>query len=54
VNLLAVSLPFHPAEKQALLEAQNLQNREKMLVDLLRLGGGPIDDESETPPRTLN
>ncbi|MGH7854456.1 MAG: LON peptidase substrate-binding domain-containing protein [Candidatus Binatia bacterium] len=54
VNLLAVSLPFHPAEKQALLEAQNLQDREKMLVDLLRLGAGPIDDESETPPRTLN
>jgi hypothetical protein len=21
---------------------------------LLRLGAGPIDDESETPPRTLN
>jgi Lon protease-like protein len=54
VNLLAVSLPFHPAEKQALLEAQTLQDREKMLVDLLRLGAGPIDDESETPPRTLN
>jgi Lon protease-like protein len=54
VNLLAVSLPFHPAEKQALLEAQNLHDREKMLVDLLRLGAGPIDDESETPPRTLN
>ena len=54
INLLAVSLPFHPAEKQALLEAQNLQDREKMLVDLLRLGAGPIDDESETPPRTLN
>jgi hypothetical protein len=54
VNLLAVSLPFHPAEKQALLEARNLQDREKMLVDLLRLGAGPIDDESETPPRTLN
>jgi Lon protease-like protein len=54
VNLLAVSLPFHPAEKQALLEAQNLRDREKMLVDLLRLGAGPIEDESETPPRTLN
>jgi uncharacterized protein len=54
VNLLAVSLPFHPAEKQALLEAHNLNDREKMLVDLLRLGAGPIDGDSEAPPRTLN
>lgn len=54
VNLLAVSLPFHPAEKQALLEAQSLQDREKMLIDLLRLGAGSMDDQSEVPPRTLN
>lgn len=54
VNLLAVSLPFHPAEKQALLEAHELKDREKMLVDLLRLGAGSIDAESEAPPRTLN
>ena len=54
VNLLAVSLPFHPAEKQALLEAHELKDREKILVDLLCLGAGPIDADSETPPRTLN
>jgi Lon protease-like protein len=54
INLLAVSLPFHPAEKQALLEAHKLQDREKILVDLLRLGAGSIDDDLETPPRTLN
>jgi uncharacterized protein len=54
INLLAVSLPFHPAEKQALLEAPELQDREKILVDLLRLGAGSIDDDLETPPRTLN
>jgi len=54
INLLAVSLPFHPAEKQALLEAQDLTDRERMLVDLLRLGAEPIDLESERPPRTLN
>jgi Lon protease-like protein len=54
INLLAVSLPFHPAEKQALLEAHELQDREKILVDLLRLGAGSIDDDLETPPRTLN
>ena len=54
VNLLAVSLPFHPAEKQALLEAKNLKDREKMLVDLLSLGAEPIDLDSDAPPRTLN
>ena len=53
VNLLAVSLPFHPAEKQALLEAPALKEREKMLIDLLRLST-PQASESETPPRTLN
>jgi Lon protease-like protein len=53
VNLLGVSLPFHPAEKQALLEAPTLKEREKMLIDLLRLST-PQASESETPPRTLN
>jgi uncharacterized protein len=54
INLLAVSLPFHPAEKQALLEAQEMKDRENMLIDLLRLGAGAMDADSETPPRTLN
>jgi Lon protease-like protein len=54
VNLLAVSLPFHPAEKQALLEAQDLKDRETMLVDLLSLGTGPVDPDAEIPPRTIN
>jgi uncharacterized protein len=54
VNLLAVSLPFHTAEKQALLEAHGLKDREKMLVDLLSLGAQPIDLDSDAPPRTLN
>jgi Lon protease-like protein len=54
VNLLCVSLPFHPAEKQALLEAPTLKDRELMLVNLLRLGGGTPEPDSGTPPRTLN
>lgn len=54
VNLLGVSLPFHPAEKQALLEAPSLKDREQMLVNLLQLGAGPLDAVDETPPRTLN
>jgi Lon protease-like protein len=54
VNLLGVSLPFHPAEKQALLEARGLKEREKMLVNLLQLGAAPLDAADDTPPRTLN
>jgi Lon protease-like protein len=52
VNLLSVSLPFHPAEKQALLEALTLKDREDMLVNLLRLGAGT--PEPGAAPRTLN
>jgi Lon protease-like protein len=51
---LSVSLPFHPAEKQALLEAATLKDREKVLVNLLRLGSGPEDPGSDIPPRTVN
>jgi Lon protease-like protein len=54
VNLLGVSLPFHPAEKQALLEAATLKDRENMLIDLLRLGAGPMDSNAEPAPRTIN
>lgn len=54
INLLGVSLPFHPAEKQALLEAPTLESRESVLVNLLRLGAGPADPGSELPPRTVN
>jgi len=54
VNLLGVSLPFHPAEKQALLEAATLKDRETILVDLLRLGAMPAETDSESVPRTLN
>jgi Lon protease-like protein len=54
VNLLSVSLPFHPAEKQALLEAATLKDREKVLVNLLRLGSSPDDSGSDIPPRTVN
>jgi uncharacterized protein len=54
VNLLSVSLPFHPAEKQALLEAPGLKDRELMLVNLLQLGAAPLDGTDEPKPRTLN
>lgn len=54
VNLLGVSLPFHPAEKQALLEAPSLKDREAVLLNLLRLGTGPGAPGIDIPPRTIN
>jgi hypothetical protein len=54
INLLGVSLPFHPAEKQALLEAPTLGDREHMLIDLLRLNAGPSNTDPESSPNTLN
>ena len=54
VNILGMSLPFHPTEKQALLEARSLQDRETVLLDLLRLGSGSLGPEQVAPPRTVH
>jgi uncharacterized protein len=54
VNLLSVSLPFHPAEKQALLESLTLKDRENILVNLLRLDTSAGDPDPGAAPRTLN
>lgn len=54
INLLGVSLPFHPAEKQALLEAPRLEDREEMLVNLLRLGAGSMDSSLDTNAKLIN
>jgi Lon protease-like protein len=54
MNLLSASLQFHPAEKQALLEAPTLKEREGLLIDLLRIGAGAADPDDEPSPRTLN
>src|SRR3954465_11679075 len=40
VNALAMMCPFNPAEKQALLEAQDFQDRTSTLLALLEMGGG--------------
>ena len=47
INALAMMCPFGPAEKQALLEAQNFQDRASTLMALLEMG-------SEPGPTTLN
>lgn len=54
INLLGVSLPFYPTEKQALLEAPSLKDREIVLLNLLQLGTGPEVPTSDIPKRTLN
>ncbi len=54
VNVLSMSLPFHPAEKQALLEAPSLKDRESVLLDLLCLGSGNLDPEKGPPVRTVH
>jgi len=54
VNILGMSLPFHPTEKQALLEAPSLKDRETVLVDLLRLGSGGLGPDQAAPPRTVH
>jgi hypothetical protein len=54
INLLGVSLPFHPAEKQALLETKTLQERETLLVRLLQLNTTPTDPTPDGAARTLN
>ena len=53
VNVLGMSLPFHPAEKQALLEAPSLNDRKTVLGDLLRLGSSGSGPE-QAPPRTVH
>ncbi|HWU55805.1 MAG TPA: LON peptidase substrate-binding domain-containing protein, partial [Rhizomicrobium sp.] len=39
INALAMMCPFDPAEKQALLEAQSVQDRASALIALLEIGG---------------
>lgn len=54
VNTLGVAVPFHPSEKQALLEAGSPGEREKVLLSLLELGGETPPAAPTSGPRTLN
>ena len=54
INILGMSLPLHPAEKQALLEAPSLQDQEGVLLNLLRFGSSSSDPEQPFPPRTVH
>jgi hypothetical protein len=48
VNSLAMALPFDPAEKQALLEAAQLNERRQALVALMEIDA-QISDEEDAP-----
>jgi Lon protease-like protein len=51
LQALCVSLPFQPTEKQALLEAPTLADRQDVLLGLLRMGLPPGDtDEAAGGP----
>ncbi len=54
VNGMAMSLPFRPAEKQALLEAHSLADRQRLVLDLLKMGMGSGRFEGTRLPPTLN
>jgi len=49
INSLAMALPFGPPEKQALLEADSLQQREHALVALLEIDAAACDDDDDIP-----
>ncbi|WP_420470141.1 LON peptidase substrate-binding domain-containing protein [Brevundimonas sp. FT23042] len=50
VNSLAMALPFEPTEKQALLEAADLDNRAAVLTALMQIGAAGGDGEGDLPP----
>ena len=51
LNSLAMALPFQPAEKQALLEAPDVQHRLETLLALVTMG---IELGPDIPPPALN
>lgn len=50
VNSLCMALPFEVAEKQALIEAQDLGARAQALTALLDINAADSGDEDEPPP----
>jgi hypothetical protein len=54
VNGLSAALPFLPAEKQALLEAPGLEERERRLLTLLGMGPGKCLPEDMTAQPTIH
>jgi len=53
INSLAMALPFDPVDKQALLEAPDLEDRRETLAALLRFGAasGPENEDGDDDAR---
>ncbi len=54
VNALAAALPFAAAEQQALLEAPAAEDRQRLLLELMRMDGAPRAAASSFAPPTVN
>jgi Lon protease-like protein len=54
LNGLSVALPFRPAEKQALLEADGAMEREELLLTLMGMGIEPLSTDEYYSPPILN
>ncbi len=54
LNGLSVALPFRPAEKQALLEAEDPVVREDLLLTLMGMGIEPLSTDEYYSPPALN
>jgi Lon protease-like protein len=54
LNGLAVALPFRPEEKQALLEAESPEERERLLLTLMGMGFEPMSAEEYYSPPTVH
>jgi len=54
LNGLAVALPFAPGEKQALLEAGDLADREELLLSLMGMGLDEVPENPSYSPPTVN
>lgn len=54
LNGLAVALPFRPEEKQALLEAVDVAEREELILILMGMGIEPLEPDDYYSPPILN
>lgn len=52
VNSLSMALPFESAEKQAILEGPDLEDRRLALVALMRIGAAVAEDD-DAPPSSI-
>ena len=54
LNALCAALPFGPAEKQALLEASTLSQRQALMLELMKMGVSQATGEELSSPPTIH